>query len=87
MKRTLTSQIKIGLYCSLVATLTTFAICRVYFNPEIEIYTLYDIYYIEGLKVTSETGLVYKAKSKQDLREYIGTITAQDAIKKREGNE
>ena len=48
-------------------------------DDELEIYTLENIYYLNGLTVTNEsTSEVLEFKNKTELKEYISKITADD---------
>ena len=54
-------------------------ITKKYHRTDIEIYTNTNIYYIEGLKVSNENNdQIYIFNDKQSLKEYIGTVTAEE---------
>lgn len=57
----------VGLYIGIEGTRT-----------DLEIYTKDNIYYVNGLEITSETGAgERKFKNKEQLKEYISNITAK----------
>ena len=42
---------------------------------ELEVFTYHDIFYIDGLKVTSETGFDYHFRNMQELNDFISSET------------
>lgn len=48
-------------------------------KPKWEIYTPEDIYYIDGLRLESETGIDTIFVSQKDLEIYLANITAEDS--------